>query len=184
MLNKVLSLFVFSVLFCGLSSADQLITWNLQDATFTDGGVATGFFVFDSTTQTVSSYDISVSGGDTATFPNFVYQNDTPHNTGASDAPGCLAFLTDIDTFANPDWINNRQLRLPTLPLPDSGGTVSLDLLNIYQGECYNCSPWRAFASGEVSSSDTTPVPEPGTLALLGSGFVGMLGVVRRRFRL
>lgn len=42
-----------------------------------------------------------------------------------------------------------------------------------------NCGPYTGFASG---TPGTSPVPEPGTLGLLGTGLIGLGGLVRRRF--
>lgn len=50
-------------------------TWTLSGVTFTDGGIASGTFEYDADTDTVSSWDINVTGGDTASFPVFNYNN-------------------------------------------------------------------------------------------------------------
>jgi hypothetical protein len=35
--------------------------------------------------------------------------------------------------------------------------------------------------NGDAAGSETLPTPEPGTLTLLGTGLVGLAGVVRRK---
>jgi hypothetical protein len=34
--------------------------------------------------------------------------------------------------------------------LTDAGGTIAIDLANLYQGECFNCSPYRNFTAGNL----------------------------------
>lgn len=55
----------------------EIIHWNLNQFEFVDGGVANGFFDWDTVAQTSSNYDIIVSGGDTAVFAPLSYTDET-----------------------------------------------------------------------------------------------------------
>jgi hypothetical protein len=63
-------------------SQAALITWELQDVRFNDGGILTGFFVLDteSPLQPLVDRYLKVSEGDTQAFPSFEY---TKSNSGA-----------------------------------------------------------------------------------------------------
>ena len=63
-------------------SQAALITWELRDVRFNDGGILTGFFVLDteSPLQPLVDRYLKVSGGDTQAFPGFEY---TKSNSGA-----------------------------------------------------------------------------------------------------
>ena len=75
------------LLLIAVSMSASPITWTLQNAVFNDGGVATGSFVFDADTQTVVSYNIQTSGGNTTNFPAFLFQNGVGYNMYASPNP-------------------------------------------------------------------------------------------------
>jgi len=67
-------------------SQAALITWELRDVRFNDGGILTGFFVLDteSPLQPLVDRYLQVSGGDTQEFPSFEY---TKSNSGALLVP-------------------------------------------------------------------------------------------------
>lgn len=157
------------------------VQWTVQGAAFDDGGTLTGSFVWDADTHAVVSYDLWVSGGNTAKFAPFNYKNGTADNTRAW--AGSYIFF-DTDLF-NPPWVYAfRQLRLPVSPsmLTNPGGRLSFDLRDPDIAlECFNCSPSRFLVSGGL----TTGVPEPATaglLALAVSAFAlaGRAGARRR----
>jgi len=174
---------LIALLGAGLSLAAP-VTWTLQNVTFTDGGTATGSFVYDASTGIVSSYSISVAGGNTETFPTFTYQNGTLHNSGASAVPqdGVIDFDTDIVSYGE-----SRLLALPVLPLPSTGGTVSLNLANDYGAECYDCNPYRLFASGQVvanvtsPNTATAPALSPWALGLVAILLIGLSAILLPR---
>lgn len=69
-----------------------------------------------------------------------------------------------------------------------AGGTVStsngITTINANLS-CFSCGSFQQViaASGVVTSGDTFVTPEPGTLGLLGTGLVGLAGMVRRKLR-
>jgi putative Ig domain-containing protein len=127
-----------------LSAAEAFgfpVTWTFSGATFTDGGTASGFFVYDADAQLVSDWSIDVAGGDTGTFPPLTY---TPANSSAG-----FSSVIGIQFDVNASF---RQLRVPAAPqYSDAGGTVNIDVNNTYQGECFNCSPFRPFNAGTMT---------------------------------
>lgn len=155
----------------GAATADAApLRWVLSGVTFADGGIATGSFFFDADTSTVSNWNVSVSGGNTGTFPPFTY------DVGSSDV--------NVFNAGNPgDTINfsagmapSRDLRLtPVADLTNAGGSVALDLttMNAMEGnlECFNCSPSRFITAGalvQVQAAVAAPLLDlRGLLALM-----------------
>lgn len=196
------SLLGFLRLVCASVNAAPL-KWYLQDVTFKDGGTATGWFYFNAASEMVGDYRIQVSGGDTESFPAFIYESGAPNNTyaiyfGMFDHP-FFSFSTDI--ARDPFPLAFRQLRLAVVqPLTNDGGTVLLDLENDFAVECYNCFPFRPYVGGSLTTSlnggpgsgsdDDDPgngsgggpseIPEPSTLWLCSAALVFL--AARRRF--
>ncbi len=71
-------------------------------------------------------------------------------------------------------------------PLTTSAGTVGSTFMcdpTIAIGNCAVSSRWQMVSGTHAFEIDgTTPVPEPSTLLLFGTGALGMLGAVHRKF--
>jgi hypothetical protein len=97
-------------------------TWHLQDATFNDGGTASGFFVYDTQSRDpntlLDSYDIMVTGGSTRDLPPFRYQAS---GLNVKDSRSNEEFL-DIET----GYPQRRLTLFFARPLPENGGTVHI----------------------------------------------------------
>ena len=171
-------------LFAAAPASAVIITWELNNFVFEDGGIATGFFDWDTVAQSSTNFEFMVSGGDTATFPAFTWDDESGVTLFAIDDPGnqTLAFHTNgvvprrdfrigLDSLSALD--TPIAMLFPSVQTSTSPGTFV---------DCFNCGPFRvsATAGGAFLSADTgVPVPEPATVLLVGGAMLA-LGRVRR----
>lgn len=161
MLRKWNFLLVVALALCAGIPASASVIWNLSGVAFADGGIATGFFTWDASTDTMGAYSISVSGGDIDTFPAVAYDN------GDSSATWMLLIGDSNNTFIFEMNGSVRELRFtPITDLTNAGGTVPLNLSTANGGsggvECFNCGPFRLIDAGSLTSA----TPEPATLGM------------------
>lgn len=124
--------------------------WLLENVSFSDGAIATGYFVYDDITSAVSAWNISVSpGADAAFFPfTFMPGNSTANALAVWTLLPTISFSApDAGTAAEP-----RVLRLtPTQPMDGSPATVALAVAVANSNlECMGCNPFRTIAAGSL----------------------------------
>ena len=165
-MRRFLLLFLASGLCAGGASAVPVM-WTLQGVTFSDGGTASGSFVYDADTNTYSSINVSTTAGTVVTTPA-TYQFLDP---GFPSASGELAaFVT-----ATGDLTGVRVVALvSTAPMTDAGGTVTLVPVSSGEGVCSNsvCSTageLRSLSAGSLNGQAVAPVPALSTWAMLGT---------------
>lgn len=158
------------------------VTWEIQDALFTDGGVASGVFTVDVDTETI--FDVSITttaGSDPLTFPGTTFTGVTA--SGLFDADGLVGMVIEMS-----DGLFTRSFGMAFInamgfvsPLDNSGGSAVL-----YEGESFeeicnigntNCQVRFMAIGGTVTS-----VPEPTTIGLLLAGGLSLtLSFLRRK---
>jgi hypothetical protein len=136
-------------------SSAHAITWTLN-GTFTDVGTVSGTFVFN-------PFDF------------------TPANSAATASVNATQFF--FGSLANYVGGEIYVVEFVTVsPLSDAGGVVNINLAT--SANCFNCAPYRLFASGTVTGATTPPAtPAPSTLLLMliGLGCVGLYAARHRR---
>ena len=161
------------------------LPWTLSGVTFDDGGKASGTFDFDAVTGAYSDVAIATTAG--SSFAGATYSAALP---SPISAPGQRIAVT---TAALTDYTGTSALVLAfDQRLTGTGGTVPL--IASGEGSCLNSGCTNIGLDRDVSAGSVTAaapvgvlasvpasVPEPASLALLGSGGVLGLGLVRRR---
>ena len=157
-------------------AAASPVTWTLSNLTFGHGGTASGSFVYDATTNTFSSIDVtttdgSVRSGETYSFPS------TVGNASAAD-------FIDIDLPVGVGTTMRLDMYLNT-SMTDAGGT-----LNVLSAQEFTCiSAGCSFSTGTEPGLDLRlgageitllTVPEPASLALVGIGLAAAARFRRR----
>jgi PEP-CTERM motif len=159
-----------------IASADSGgVTWTLSGVTFGDGGTASGSFVYNATTNIVSSVNITTTTG--LDFTGAVYDAVDP---GFGPFPGEIVFVTSpsssnytgtpaLDLLFASDLTNLGGM-IATLLSEDTCGTAGCTMEGIV---------YRESTAGEVVG---VPAPEPGLLLLLGTGLLGLATSRRKMF--
>jgi len=153
------------------------IEWTLTDIEFSDGGTATGSFIYDADTTSYSSISISTSGG---TFAPSSYAD--LFASGASDA------LFVLDAGADLTSAPGLQL-IFQMPLTNAGGLVDLTAIipgySSFEQTCSNAGCTSAVIERVMTSGGLTgtvagaSVPLPPAALLLASA-LGLVSLFRR----
>ena len=163
------------------------VLWTLTGVAFNDGGTASGSFIFDATTNTYSSVNITTTTGSTRTGAAY-----SVTNTSISSSTAAL-YVTSAAA---------NQTGLPALFLPftsaltNAGGSVNIRLGQSasFDGSESNCGdaacsgpavPERLMTSGSVTGAVVTAsiptLSEWGMILLSGLLALGTMVVMRRR---
>ena len=152
----------------------DLINWAVSDGVFDDGGTFSGTFSIDSSTDTVTQWDLTTTTGtnfDGITYPGGIQSSAT--------FSGTTAEFDDLVAVVPLGVIQN----LVFTDLPDTGGTVAdltgfeglIFCLPIAGGGC-NVVDSRAIVSGAAAS-----VTEPASLALFAPALLGLGFLMSRK---
>lgn len=171
--------------------------WTLDNVSFQNGAIATGFFIVTYTknctdcdfSATLTNFDVTVTDGSTTTGTNF-----NPTNTGTFSITGPLNGCADADNDGDCDGPedplfdllqgdpNELQLGTATLEPPFGGVNNPTDVPLTSGFYATNVqTPNDPQTNLKTGGLDGQIVPEPASVVLMLTGGLGLLGLAWRK---
>jgi IPTL-CTERM motif len=167
------------------------LLWTLNGVTLSDGGTASGSFVYDATANTNSAVNIKTTSGSSVTGSTYTFVCSSPCDGGLAFSPTYLVALT-VSGSGNLTGLPVLELRFNT-SLTNAGGTVTLNTIS-FEDRCSdsNCiattTPFRSITAGSITAGPLAPavsaqIPTLSTWALIVLALlvVGSVAFGRRR---
>src|ERR1700676_4034094 len=158
------------------------ITWSFN-ATYDDGGTASGYFIWDADTSTPIGWDIVSTAGthvSSSYNPSLTGNLAVPVPAYTFTAPGDSGFYPNLSgpcstelfsiTSDNPRIADGICIDTVS-PLTDAGGTVALASEDVVYHEYSSAT----YSQASIISGTLTSTPEPSTLPVLAMALVAIL---------
>ena len=163
--------------------ADTFSTFTLTDVTFQSGAVSTGTVVFDTTTGIPIGFDVTYTKGSFSQHFNsvssFYEEYDNSIFSFISESPdGARDFLGFTLGINTPVGYQGG----PVCTLSDRCFINDVGFVGGYDRPGLDV-PGDLMETGSLvltSSDSTSPVPEPSSMMLLGTGILGAIGMLRK----
>lgn len=161
------------------------VQWTLQNVTFSDGGTASGSFVFDADTNIYSAISVTTTAGSVLEGRSFAALitdvGTTASQVGIAPVPsatvaGLPVLLLKFSTaLTNDGGTSNLVLGTYTTFFPAQGSYEAVCVVNGVCGTPIPLSNIRLLTAGSIMA-----VPIPAAFWLFGSA-LGLMGIMRRK---